>query len=154
MEASNFIFKRYSPENKHKFINEMSNKELLRVDESIILRIIKEVGVGLTSKTRNKFKILHLSHYNVGNYRNSNVESIFNGKKDKVYLDIYIQGYDTDCTVECSFNDFITKECLGKFEETYLHGNPQMIYANYSDEHKAIIIKSILLAYIDNKYKL
>lgn len=148
------LFKRYAPKKKLEIINSLSESELLSISYTTILRIIKKAGKGDSGKARNKFKTLFLS--DAGNDWNSNVTSIWNGKKDVVYLSVYIQGDDTDTYADYKLKDFLDNRyenlCLGKLHESFRNGYEHDVPANYSRTDRAEVIKAILTAYIKNKY--
>ena len=149
-----FIFTRTQPQKKLDVINNLSQAELLSVNYQTVLRIIKEAGTGDSSKARCKFKTLHLE--NAGNDWNSTVTNIYNWKKDEVYLSVYIQGDDTDTDVSYKLRDFLDnryeEQCLGHIEESFSNGYSHKKPANYDRSDRARVIKSILTAYITNKY--
>ena len=135
-------------------INNLSNSELLSITYATILRMIKEAGVGDSSKSRCKFKTLYLS--GAGNGWNSKVTNIYNWKKDEVYLSVYIQGDDTDTDVSYKLREFLDnryeEQCLGKLHESFRNGYEHEVPANYDREDRAKVIRAILTAYIENKY--
>lgn len=149
------LFKRYKPENKLEIIKKLTDAELLNVSKSTILRIIKEAGVGDSRQSRNKFKTLCLRN-RVGNSWNSTVEKVFNGKKDKIYLDVYIQGDDTDTFDECDLDDFLTTRydtvTCAKLHEEFSNGYEHTVVANYDKADRARVIREILNTYVHNKY--
>ena len=154
MDINNFLFTRTAPKKKLAVINTLSQGDLLSVTYKTILRIIKEVGVGDSNKTRCKFKTLYLS--GATNDWNSKVTNIYNWKKDEVYLSVYIQGDDTDTDVSYKLRDFLDnryeEQCLGHLEESFRNGYEHKVPANYDRSDRARVIKAILTAYIENKY--
>ena len=154
MDINKIIFTRTAPKKKLAVINTLSQGDLLSVTYKTILRIIKEAGVGDSNKTRCKFKTLSLS--GATNDWNSKVRSIYNSKKDEVYLSVYIQGDDTDTEVSYKLRDFLDNRyeelCLGKLDESFRNGYEHKVPANYDRSDRARVIKAILTAYIENKY--
>lgn len=148
------LFKRYAPKKKLEIINSLSENELLSISYATVLRIIKEAGKGDSGKARNKFKTLFLS--NAGNNWNSNVTSIWNGKKDVIMMSIYIQGDDTDTYANYELKNFLDNRyenlCLGKLHESFRNGYEHEVPANYDRADRAKVIKAILTTYIKNKY--
>lgn len=148
------LFKRYAPKKKLEIINSLSENELLSISYATILRIIKEAGKGDSGKARNKFKTLFLS--DAGNNWNSNVTSIWNGKKDVIMMSVYIQGDDTDTYADYKLKDFLDNryenQCLGMLHESFRNGYSHDVPANYDRADRAKVIKAILTAYIKNKY--
>ena len=151
---NNIIFTRTAQKKKLEIINSLSQGELLAITYPTILRIIKEAGQGDSSKVRCKFKTLFLE--NAGNKWNSEVTSIYNAKKDEVYLSVYIQGDDTDTHAFPKLKDFLDnryeEQCLGKLHESFRNGYEHYVPANYNRTDRARVIKAILTAYIENKY--
>lgn len=151
------LFKRYKPENKLNTIKTLTQAELLNVTKSTILRIIKEAGKGDSNKVRSKFKTLRLIK-RVGNDWNSLVESVYNSKKDEIFLSIYIQGDDTDAIDTCRIEDFLdnrydTVTC-GELHEYFRSGYEHTVVANYSKEDRAEVIREILSTYVHCKYNI
>ena len=148
------LFKRYAPKKKLEIINSLSGNELLSISYATVLRIIKEAGKGDSGKARNKFKTLFLS--DAGNNWNSNVTSIWNGKKDVIMMSVYIQGDDTDTYADYKLTDFLDNryenQCLGKLHESFRNGYEHKVPANYDRADRAKVIKAILTTYIKNKY--
>lgn len=151
------LFKRYKPAKKLEIIGNLTQSELLSVTGATILRIIKEAGTGDSRKTRCKFKHLTLLGKK-GNGRNSQIDNIYNWKKDEIFLDVYIQGDDTDTTVSCTWKEFADfrydEVCLGKLKESFRNGYEHTIPANYDKEDRAEVIKDILYTYVHRKYDL
>lgn len=149
------LFKRYKPENKVAIIEKLTDSEVLATRESTILRIIKETGRGDSRKARSKFKTLSLNH-RVGNSWNSTVESIYNWKKDEIFMSVYIQGDDTDTNVEVSIKKLLnssdTEIEFGSFEESYLHSSSRLIHARYDRVDRAKVVREILNSYVHSKY--
>ena len=148
------LFKRYAPKKKLEIINSLSENELLSISYATILRIIKEAGKGDSGKARNKFKTLFLS--DAGNDWNSNVTSIWNGKKDVIMMSVYIQGDDTDTYADYKLKDFLDNryenQYLGKLHESFRNGYSHDVPANYDRADRAKVIKAILTAYVRIKY--
>ena len=155
MDINNFLFTRTAPKKKLAVINTLSQGELLAITYKTILRIIKEAGQGDSSKVRCKFKTLFLE--NAGNKWNSRVISIFNGKKDEIYLSVYIQGDDTDTYEFPKLKDFLDncyeEQCLGKLHESFRNGYEHDVPANYNRTNRARVVRAILTAYVKNKYR-
>ena len=152
---NNIIFTRTAPKKKLEIINSLSQGELLAITYPTILRIIKEAGRGDSNKARCKFKTLLLE--DAGNKWNSRVISIFNGKKDEIYLSVYIQGDDTDTYVFPKLKDFLDnryeEQCLGKLHESFRNGYEHDVPANYNSTDRARVVRAILTAYVKNKYR-
>lgn len=154
MDINKFLFTKTAPKKKLAVINTLSQGELLSITYSTVLRIIKEAGRGDSSKTRCKFKTLFLE--NAGNKWNSKVISIFNSKKDEVYMSVYIQGDDTDTYDFPNLKDFLDnryeEQCLGRLHESFRNGYEHDIPANYNRTDRARVVRAILTAYVKTKY--
>lgn len=149
------LFKRYKPENKLEIIKNLTQAELLNVTKATILRVIKEAGQGDSSKARSKFKTLRLIN-RVGNNWNSTIDSVYNGKKDEIFLEVYIQGDDTDttdiCGIDALLNNRYDSTTLAQLEESFSNGYKHVVVANYSKEERAEVIREILSTYVHRKY--
>ena len=148
------LFKRYKPENKKTIVENLSETELFSITPSTLLRIIKEVGTGSSLKQRSRFKTVRLQH-RIGNNRNSTITELFNGKNNSIWLDVYIQGDDTDTSDSCDIKEFLssynTVTC-GTLTESFRNGYSHTISAQYDKEDRAKVIREILLTYINLKY--
>lgn len=149
------LLKTYAPKKKLEIVNSLSVDELLRTPYEMILKIIKEVGTGDPKKVRNKFKTLYLKE--AGNDWNSKVVSIRNCKKDEIWLSVYIQGDDTDTTVDYKLSDFLDNsreiQYIGKLHESFRNGYEHDITAIYNREARSKVIKEILVTYLTRKYQ-
>lgn len=157
MNINTELFRRYKPENKLEIIKALTQAELLNVTKSTILRIIKEAGKGDSNKVRSKFKTLRLIK-RVGNNWNSSIESVYNSKKDEIFLSVYIQGDDTDTTDTCRMDDFLDNRydtiTCGKLHESFRNGYGHTVVANYHREDRAEVIREILSTYVHCKYNI
>lgn len=155
MNINTELFKRYKPENKLEIIKNLTQVELFNVTKATILRVIKEAGKGNSNKARNKFKTLRLRN-RVGNNWNSTIDSVYNGKKDKIFLEVYIQGDDTDTTDICEIDTLLNSRydsiTLAQLEESFSNGYGHVVVANYSKEDRAEVIREILNTYVHCKY--
>lgn len=148
------LFPRTAPQKKLQIIEAFNESELLSITYKTILRMIKEAGTGDSNKTRSKFKTLRLK--DAGNNWNSTVDRIYNWKKDEVFLEVYVQGDDTDTTCEYKLKDFLDnryeEQELGNIHESWSYGYSHTKPANYDRSDRARVIKAICNAYINNKY--
>jgi len=160
MKAIEFIFKKYSAENKRKFINEMTTPELLGTSYQVIERCVKEAGKRIDPK--HTAKRLYLDREIARNHWNSTIENIYEGKlskKDKkncLILECYIQGDDTDGTDWCKLSHFLDNRyeeiVVATLDEEFRNGYKHTVSAAYDRNDRADVIKAILLSYIDSKY--
>lgn len=152
------LFKRYAPTKKLALINSLSENELLNISYKTILRIIKEAGTPDDPKKRRcKFKTLNLKPYDAGNEWNSDINSIYNSTKDEVWMEVYVQGDDTDTTCGYKLRDFLDnryeEQILGEIHESWDYGYSHTKPAVYDREDRARVIRAICRAYVENKYK-
>lgn len=152
MDLNTELFRRISPDKKLEMIKKATQSELLSLSRPSVERMVKETGTRINPA--HVAKELHIDSDMANNGRNSSINYIFQGRKrGSLYLNIYLQGYDTDTTEPCEYDNFANNEDLCKFEETYLHGGYNIIHAKYYPEDKARVLKAICIAYIENKYK-
>jgi len=155
MNINQFLFTRTAPKKKLEVIESLEDSQLLAITYNTILRMIKEAGVGDSRKTRSKFKTLYID--GASNEWNSRVTSIFNRQKDVIYMNVYIQGDDTDTDVWYELKDFLDNryedQCLGHIEESFRNGYSHSKPANYNRSDRARVIRSICTAYLHSKYK-
>lgn len=151
------LFKRYKPENKLAIIDKLTTIELFNVSPETILRCIKEAGNGDSRKARSRYKNLRLKN-RVGNGWNSTVECIYNGKKDAVYLSVYIQGDDTDTICECRLSALLNGSdydiTFAELNESFRNGYSHTVIARYDKEDRARVIREILKSYVYLKYNI
>lgn len=146
------LFRRYAPKKKQEIVNSLNEKELLSTTPETINRIVREVGNRLY-KSRDKELIIS-SNLRAGNGWNSTVESICT-YKSRLYLHVYIQMDHTDATIVEEYNTFFKRgDYQGKAFETNRYGDKEPHYCHYTDSDKARVIQSILLQYVDTKYKI
>ena len=146
------IFKRYAPGKKLRIIKGLSDLELLAISTETVTRIIKEEG---TNFYKSRDKRLHVSpKFKTGN----NWDSTFTGVeliKGKLYVSLYVQYSNTDTeTTETYAKFFSMGEYRGFVHYEDRYGNSQTDYFTYSQSDKARAIKSLLLEYVQRKYKL
>lgn len=150
MDVNKEIFKKYRFESKAELIRSFTDAELLGITNDTILRIIKEVGYGDPNKQRNKFKSLALRN-RVGNDWNSTIDKLFNSRDGKTYLDVYVQGDDTDGFDSIELSEFLNNRydgiICGRLHERFLSGYEHTIIALYDRDDRARVIREILNTY-------
>lgn len=145
------LFKRTAPEKKLTIIKGASVEELNALTLDSIKRMIREAG----TRRREGYvaKILYIDREMAHNDRNSSINCIYQGDtRDTWYLDVYIQGYDTDRVVSTKLDDFHEYREVASFIEEYLTSPKTTIHAYYEPQDKARVYKAICIAYIENKY--
>lgn len=152
MNINTEIFKRYAPGKKLRIIKELSDQELLAISPETVTRIIKEEG---TNFYKSRDKRLHITaKFKTGN----NWDSTFTGVeliKGKLYVSLYVQYANTDTdSIETYDKFFSYGDYRGFVHYEDRYGNPQTDYFLYSKSDKARAIKSLLLEYVQRKYKL
>ena len=152
MDLNIELFRRTSPDKKLEMVKEATQSELLSLSRFNVERMVKEAGTRVNPA--HVAKKLHIDSDMANNGRNSSINCISQGRKrDSLYFDVYLQGYDTDTTKICDYDYFVNNENLCEFEEIYLHGGSNIIHAMYYPKDKARVLKAICIAYIENKYK-
>lgn len=152
MDLNKELFRKLAPHNKLELLRQAKQSDFLNITFDTLERMVKEAGKRISEN--HVAKELYIDREFAHNDRNSRVESIYQGRKrGSLYMNIYLQGYDTDTNIQCEVTKFLSREeILGSFTEEYLHGGPCIIQAKYDAEDKARVIHAICLAYIHNKY--
>ena len=145
------LFKRYKPDKKVQIIMELTDDELLNVTPATITRIIKEAGTRLY-RSRDK-RLWIPDQLRTGNHWNST----FNGIeliKGKLYVSLYVQYSNTDTDRSETFSEFFSRgDYRGAIRYDDKYGNPHTDYYTYSPSDKARALRSLLLTYVQRKYK-
>ena len=145
------LFKRYKPDNKIKIINELTEDELLAINPATVTRIIKEAGTRLY-KSRDK-RLWIPDRFRSGNHWNST----FNGVelvKGKLYVSLYVQYSNTDTDTDATYSEFFSRgDYRGAIQYEDRFGNPHTDYYTYSPGDKARALRSLLLTYVQRKYR-
>lgn len=141
------LFKRYKPEKKIEIIELLTAKEVMKVKESTIVRIIKETGTFLYGSKRNK-------HLNIARERrrSNSWNSTFEGieyNKGKLYVELYLQYENTDTSI---YEVFLPGDYKGHYQGDDMMGNPRTYYFTYTEIQKVRCVKSILYEYVYRKY--
>ena len=145
------LFKRYKPDRKVQIIMELTEDELLAITPATVTRIIKEAGTRLY-KSRDK-RLWIPDQFRTGNHWNSTfigIELI----KGKLYVDLYVQYSNTDTDRSETFSDFFSRgDYRGAIRYDDKYGNPHTDYYTYSPSDKARALRSLLLTYVQRKYR-
>lgn len=145
------IFKRYQPKKKLEIIESLTDKELLNLKESTVIRIVKEVGNFHHRSKRDKLLSIN------GERRQGNSwNSIFEGVdyyKGELWVELYFQYENTDTNTSEEWRRFFRQgNYEGQCRRDDRMGNLRTYYFTYSQSDKAKCIKSILYEYVYRKY--
>ena len=151
MNINTELFRRTAPAKKLDIINNLTQREILNISESTVIRMVKETG-HRAKGTRN-YDFYISGELRKGNNWNSEVEGLWltNGKLN---INTYVQLDSTDTNKYVSWDDFFKPgDYRGtvRYEDRY--GNPQTYYYTYNENDKAEILRSICLGYVNTKYK-
>lgn len=157
MDINIELFKRRTAKKRIEILDSLTTEELKMVKKSTILRCVKEAGERAFGKSRSKFKALYLVN-EVGNNWNSRVTSVENCRNDVVFLNIYIQGDDTDTTDCCKWEQFAdfryNNITAGTLTESFSNDYSHTVPATYNTEERVEIIREILKSFVYRKYNL
>lgn len=152
MDINTELFRRTAPTMKLSLVKGATVAELNMLSPASIEKMIKEAGTKI--KEGHTAKILYIDREMAHNDRNSNVRSVYQGNARGTYfLDVYVQGYDTDTIISVPLGTFYKDRLVASFEEEYLTSPKTIIHAYYEPQDKARVFKAICLAYIETKYK-
>ena len=151
MDINKIIFSRTAPAKKVEIVKNLTQAEQLSITPATIVKMIKEAGNRLY---KSRDKELRISHdLRSGNDWNSTVEGVRNYKGNPM-LDLYIQYENTDTSTSVRLDDFLKYgDYRGSIVRDDRCGNPRSYYFTYSTADKARFVKSLLLEYINRKYK-
>ena len=145
------LFKRYKPEKKTQIIMDLTEDELMAITPATVTRIIKETGTNFY-KSRNK-RLWISDRFRTGNHWNSTFNSV-ELIKEKLYVNLYVQYSNTDTDRSETFSEFFSKEDYrGAIRYDDKYGNPHTDYYTYSPSDKARALRSLLLTYVQRKYR-
>lgn len=145
------LFKRYQPKKKLEIIEALTEKELLAVKESTVIRIVKEVGKLHYRSKRDKLLSID-SERRRGNCWNSTFEGV-DFYKGELYVELYLQYENTDTNMSEEYRRFFRQgNYEGQCRRDDRMGNLRTYYFTYSQSDKAKCNKSILLEYVYRKY--
>ena len=145
------LFKRYQPKRKLEIIESLTNKELLNVKESTVIRIVKETGTFNYGSKRDKHLNISLGRRK-GNDWNSTLDSI-DYSRGRIFVELYLQYENTDTSIFEYWYRFLQPgDYMGQYHGSDRMGNTRTYYFTYHESDKAKCIKSILLEYVYRKY--
>lgn len=151
MDINKIIFSRIAPAQKIEAIESLSQTELLSITPATIVKMIKEAGTRLYKSRDKEMRISY--ERRTGNDWNSTVEGVRNYKGNPM-LDLYVQYENTDTSTSVRLDDFLKHgDYRGSIVRDDRCGNPRSYYFTYSTTDKAKFVKSVLLEYINRKYK-
>ena len=91
------LFRRYAPKKKLEIIESLTDKELLNVKESTVIRIVKETGTFNYGSKRDKHLNISLGRRK-GNDWNSTLDSI-DYSRGRIFVELYLQYENTDTSI-------------------------------------------------------
>lgn len=151
MDINKIIFSRTAPAKKVEIIENLTETELLSITPATIVKMIKEAGTRLYKSRDKEMRISY--ERRTGNDWNSTVEGVRNYKGNPM-LDLYIQYENTDTSTSVRLDDFLKHgDYRGSIVRNDRCGNPRSYYFTYTTADKAQFVKSVLLEYINRKYK-
>lgn len=151
MDINKFIFSRTAPARKVEILENLTQTELLSITPATIVKMIKEAGTRLYKSRDKEMRISYKRR--TGNDWNSEVEGVRNYKGNPM-LDLYIQYENTDTSTSVRLDDFLKHgDYKGSIVRNDRCGNPRSYYFTYTTADKARFVKSVLLEYINRKYK-
>lgn len=151
MDINKVIFSRTAPGKKVEIVKALSVSQLLSITPEAITRMVKETGSGI-SKSRNK-ELRISSDLRTGNNWNSEIEGV-RLYKGHLSVDFYLQFENTDTNTNDSLENFLNKrDYRGNVIRSDRYGNDRHYYFTYNEADKAEFVKSLLLEYLNRKYK-
>lgn len=151
MDINKFIFSRTAPAWKVEILENLTQAELLSITPATIVKMIKEAGTRIYKSRDKEMRISY--ERRTGNDWNSEVEGVRNYKGNPM-LDLYIQYENTDTSTSVRLDDFLKHgDYRGSIVRNDRCGNPRSYYFTYTTANKARFVKSVLLEYINRKYK-
>ena len=151
MDINIEIFKRYQPKKKLEIIESLTDKELLNLKESTVIRIVKEVGNFHHQSKRNKLLSIN-SERRRGNCWNSTFEGV-DFYKGELSVELYLQYENTDTNMSEEWRRFFRHgNYEGQCRRDDMMGNLRTYYFTYTEIQKVRCIKSILQEYVYRKY--
>lgn len=151
MDINKIIFTRTAPSKKVEIVKALSVSQLLSITPEAITRMVKETGSGI-GKSRNK-ELRISSDLRTGNNWNSEIEGV-RRYKGHLSVDFYLQFENTDTNTNDSLENFLNKgDYRGSVIRSDRYGNPRSYYFTYTVADKAEFVKSLLLEYLNRKYK-
>lgn len=151
MDINKSIFSRTAPAKKVEIVKNLTEAELLSITPATIVRMVKETGTRLYKRRDKEMQISY--DLRTGNDWNSTVEGVRIYKGNPM-LDLYIQYENTDTSTSVRLDDFLKHgDYRGSIVRNDRCGNPRSYYFTYTTADKARFVKSVLLEYVNRKYK-
>lgn len=151
MDINKIIFSRTAPTKKVEIVKNLTEADLLSITPVTIVKMIKEAGTRLYKSRDKEMRISY--DLRTGNDWNSEVEGVRNYKGTPM-LDLYIQYENTDTSTSVRLDDFLKHgDYKGSIVRDDRCGNPRSYYFTYSTADKARFVKSLLMEYLNRKYK-
>lgn len=151
MDINKIIFSRTAPGKKVEIVKTLSISQLLSITSEAITRMVKETGSNIGNSRNKELRIS--SDLRTGNNWNSEIEGV-RLYKGHLSVDIYLQLDNTDTNTNDSLENFLNKgdyRCSVIRSDRY--GNDRHYYFTYNEADKAEFVKSLLLEYLNRKYK-
>lgn len=151
MDINKIIFSRTAPAKKVEIVKNLTEADLLSITPVTIVKMIKEAGTRLY---KSRDKELRISHdLRTGNDWNSEV-TVVRTYKGNPMLDLYVQFENADTSTNVRLDDFLRHgDYKGSIVRNDRCGNPRSYYFTYSTADKARFVKSLLMEYLNRKYK-
>lgn len=151
MDINKVIFSRTAPSKKVEIVKALSISQLLFITPEAITRMVKETGSGI-SKSRNK-ELRISSDLRTGNNWNSEIEGV-RLYKGHLSVGFYLQFENTDTNTNDTLENFLNKgDYRGSVIRSDRYSNDRHYYFTYNEADKAEFVKSLLLEYLNRKYK-
>lgn len=151
MDINKNIFSRTAPAKKVEIVKTLPISQLLSITPETITRMVKETGSSI-SKSRTK-ELRISSDLRTGNNWNSEIEGV-RLYKGQLSVDLYLQYENTDTNTYESLEKFLNKDDYqGSVIRNDRYGNNRHYYFTYTVADKAEFVKSLLLEYLNRKYK-
>lgn len=149
MNINKIIFSRTAPAKKVGIVKNLTIPELLSINYTTIMRVVKETGTKQSNSRNKTFRMTRP----VSNDWNAEFEGL-NLYRGKLFADIYLQYDSTDTNVSVPFEDFLKKgDFRGSTIRTDRYDNPRTHYFTFREIDKAIVLGRLLMDYLNRKYK-
>lgn len=148
MDINKIIFSRTAPSKKVEIVKALSISQLLSIAPETITRMVKETGSGISDK-----ELRISSDLRTGNNWNSEIEGV-RLYKGHLSVGFYLQFENTDTNTNDTLENFLNKgDYRGSVIRSDRYGNDRHYYFTYNEADKAEFVKSMLLEYLNRKYK-
>ena len=148
MDINKIIFSRTAPSKKVEIVKALSISQLLSIAPETITRMVKETGSGISDK-----ELRISSDLRTGNNWNSEIEGV-RLYKGHLSVGFYLQFENTDTNTNDTLENFLNKgDYRGSVIRSDRYGNDRHYYFTYNEADKAEFVISMLLEYLNRKYK-